>query len=178
MLWKDPGTQIIWVDPILLLSGPERGKGAELDDEAAAGVSSAMKAQVDPKYRCSTTHPRHGLAICSRRPPRGSYQLTTRTRGSSGHHQHWTVEERKNMTWSDESQFLLCLADGRVRIWHTVASSWLVSTVQADWWRWWCDGVGNVFLACIRSLDTNWATFPFPKECKLFWRQMWGPTWY
>jgi hypothetical protein len=50
-------------------------------------------------------------------------------------HQHWTIEEWKNIAWSDESRFLLRHADGRVRIWHkqheSMAPSCLVSTVLA-----------------------------------------------
>ena len=65
----------------------------------------------------------------------GSFQIKTRRRGSSGHHQHhhWTIEEWKNIVWSDES---------RVRIWckrhDSMDRSCLVSTVQG----WWCTGVG------------------------------------
>ncbi|KAK6329290.1 hypothetical protein J4Q44_G00012680 [Coregonus suidteri] len=36
-------------------------------------------------------------------------------------HQHWTIEEWRNIPWSDESQFLLRHADGRVRIWRNPA---------------------------------------------------------
>ncbi len=62
-------------------------------------------------------------------------------------HQHWTIENWKNVAWSDESQFLLRHSDGRVRIWHKEHESrdpsCLVSTVQAG------DGggVGEIFLA-------------------------------
>jgi hypothetical protein len=51
--------------------------------------------------------------------------------------QHWTIEEQKNIAWSesDESWFLLRHVDGRVRIWgkqhESMAPSCLVSTVQA-----------------------------------------------
>jgi hypothetical protein len=34
------------------------------------------------------------------------------------HHQHWTIEEWKNIAWSHESRFLLDHADGRVWIFH------------------------------------------------------------
>ncbi len=50
-------------------------------------------------------------------------------------HQNWTIEDWKNVAWSDESQFLLRHSDGRVRIWRKVHESMdpscLVSTVQA-----------------------------------------------
>ncbi len=50
-------------------------------------------------------------------------------------HQNWTIEDWKNITWSDESRFLLRHSDGRVRIWRkeheSMDPSCLVSTVQA-----------------------------------------------
>ncbi len=50
-------------------------------------------------------------------------------------HLNWTIEDWKNVAWSDESRFLLRYSDVRVRIWHKVHESmdlsWLVSTVQA-----------------------------------------------
>ncbi len=49
-------------------------------------------------------------------------------------HQNWTIEDWKNIAWS-ESRFLLRHSDGRVRIWHkkheNMDPSCLVSTVQA-----------------------------------------------
>ncbi len=50
-------------------------------------------------------------------------------------HQNWTIEDLKNVVWSDESRFLLRHSDGRVRIWceqhDSMDPSCLVSTVQA-----------------------------------------------
>ncbi len=50
-------------------------------------------------------------------------------------HQNWTIEDWKNVAWSDESLFLLRHSDGRVRVWHneheSMDPSCLVSTVQA-----------------------------------------------
>ncbi len=49
-------------------------------------------------------------------------------------HQNWTIEDWKNVVWSDESRFLLRHSDGRVRIWRKEHESMdpfcLVSTVQ------------------------------------------------
>ncbi len=49
--------------------------------------------------------------------------------------QNWTIEDWKNVAWSDESRFLLRHSDGRVRIWRkeheSMDPSCLVSTVQA-----------------------------------------------
>ncbi len=33
-------------------------------------------------------------------------------------HQNWTIEDWKNVAWSDDSRFMLRHSDGRVRIWH------------------------------------------------------------
>ncbi len=50
-------------------------------------------------------------------------------------HQNWTIEDCKNVAWSDESWFLLRHSDRRVRIWRkeheSMDPSCLVSTVQA-----------------------------------------------
>ncbi len=58
-------------------------------------------------------------------------------------HQNWTIEDWKNIAWSDESGFLLRLSDGRVRIWciehESMDPSCLVSMVRAG-----CGGCGIV----------------------------------
>ncbi len=55
-------------------------------------------------------------------------------------HQNWTIEDWKNVAWSDESRFLLRHSDDRVRIWSTehesMDPSCLVSMVQAG-----CGGI-------------------------------------
>ncbi len=58
--------------------------------------------------------------------------------------QNWTIEDWKNVAWSDESQFLLRHSDGRVTIWRkeheSMDPSCLVSMFQAGvsgvmvWW--------------------------------------------
>ncbi len=62
-------------------------------------------------------------------------------------HQNWTIEDWKNVAWSDESRFLLQHSDGRVRTWHkeheSMDPSCLVSLVQA--------GGGGVMLGGIFS---------------------------
>ncbi len=49
-------------------------------------------------------------------------------------HQNWTIEDWKNVAWSDESRFLLRHSVGRVRIWHKeherMDPSCLVSNLQ------------------------------------------------
>ncbi len=85
-------------------------------------------------------------------------------------HQNWTIEDWKNVAWSDESQFLLRHSDGRVRIWRkeheSMDPSCLVSMVLA--------GGGGVMVWGIFSwhtlgpLSTNWASFKrhrLPEYC-------------
>ncbi len=59
-------------------------------------------------------------------------------------HQNWTIEDWKNVAWSDESRFLLRHSDGRVRILH--------GSIHPSGWWWWCNGVGAIFLAHFGSL--------------------------
>ncbi len=74
----------------------------------------------------------------SRRPHRVSLlsaKNRTRRIQFTPDHQNWTIEDWKNVAWSDESWFLLQHSDDRVRIWckehESMDPSCLVSTVQA-----------------------------------------------
>ncbi len=78
------------------------------------------------------------MGSSSRRPHRVlllSAKNRTRRIQFTQDHQNWTIEDCKNVAWSDESWFLLQHSDGRVRIWRkeheSMDPSCLVSTVQA-----------------------------------------------
>ncbi len=78
------------------------------------------------------------MGSSSRRPhrvPLLSAKNKTRRIQFTQAHQNWTVQDCKNVAWSDESHFLLQHSDGRVRIWRkeheSMDPSCLVSTVQA-----------------------------------------------
>ncbi len=65
-------------------------------------------------------------------------------------HQNWTIEDCKNIVWSDESRFLLQHSDGRVRIWckehesmYHLALSQRFRLVVG------CNGVGDSFLGTL-----------------------------
>ncbi len=80
-------------------------------------------------------------------------------------HQNWTLEDWKNVAWSDESRFLLRRrSDGRVRIWQEHESmdpSCLVWTVQAS-------GGGVMVWGPFGPLSTNWPSFKrhsLPEYC-------------
>ncbi len=72
----------------------------------------------------------------------------------------WTIEDWKNVVWSDESRFLLQHSDGRFRIWRkeheSMDPSCLVSTVQAGG-----DGVmvWGIFYWHTVPFSTNWVSF-------------------
>ncbi len=78
------------------------------------------------------------MGYSSRRPHRVPF-LSAKNRKQrlqfSQAHQNWTIEDWKNVAWSDESRFLLRHSDVRVRIrckeHESMDPSCLVSTVQA-----------------------------------------------
>ncbi len=105
----------------------------------------------------------------SRRPhrePLRSDKNSTRRIQFTQTHQNWTLEDWKNVAWSDESRFLLRHSDGRVRIWRKEHESMDPSCLV---WCWgWCNGVGDIFLAHFGTLSTNWASFnhhSLPEYC-------------
>ena len=87
---------------------------------------------------CTTRRSLSRMGYCSRRPHRVqllSAKNKKKQLQRARHHQYWTIEDWKNIAWSDEYRFLLRHADGRVRIWckqhESMTPSCLVSTVQA-----------------------------------------------
>ncbi len=70
-------------------------------------------------------------------------------------HQNWTIEDWKNVAWSDESRFLLRHSDGRVRIWHKEHETMDPSCLNGSGYWWWCNGVGHIFLVHFEPLSTN-----------------------
>jgi len=72
------------------------------------------------------------------------------------------------LAWSDESRFLLRHSDGRVRI--CLKQNENMDPYHCAGWFWWCNGVGDVFLAHFRPLSANLALFKChspPEHC--FW---------
>ncbi len=122
---------------------------------------------------CTTRRTLKQMGYSSRRPHRVPL-LSAKNRKwrlqFSQAHQNWTIEDCKNVAWSDESQFLLRHSDGNVRIWckeHEKHGSILPCLQGSGWW-WWCNGVGDSFLAHFWPLSTNWASFKhhsIPKYC-------------
>ncbi len=87
---------------------------------------------------CTTRRNLTQMRYSSRRPhrvPLLSAKNGKRRQQFAQAHQNWTIEDWKDVAWSDESRFLLQHSDGRVRIWckehESMDPSCLVSTVQA-----------------------------------------------
>ncbi len=79
-------------------------------------------------------------------------------------HQNWTIEDWKNVAWSDESRFLLQHSDGGVRIWHKEHESMDTSCLGGGGGG----GVGDIFLTHFGPLSTNRALFKchsLPEYC-------------
>ncbi len=88
---------------------------------------------------CTTRRTLKQMGYSSRRPhlvPFLSAKNRKRRLQFAQAHQNWTIEDWKNVAWSDESRFLLRHSDGRVRIWRkeheSMDPSCLVSTVQVS----------------------------------------------
>ncbi len=87
---------------------------------------------------CTTRRTLKQLGYSSRRPhrvPLLSAKNRKRRLQFAQAHQNWTIEDWKNVAWSDESRFLLQHSYSRVRIWRkeheSMDPSCFVSMVQA-----------------------------------------------
>ncbi len=87
---------------------------------------------------CTTRRTLKQMGYSSRRPHRVPFPSAKNRRRRiqfTQAHWNWTIEDWKNVAWSDESLFLLRHSDGRVRIWRkeheSMDPSCLVSMVQA-----------------------------------------------
>ncbi len=85
------------------------------------------------KQMCYSSRRPHRVPLLSAKNRKRRIQFTQ-------DHQNQTIEDWKNVAWSDESRFLLRHSDGRVRIWHkeykSMDSSCLVPTVQGGVMVW------------------------------------------
>uniref|UniRef100_A0A9J8APT3 Transposase Tc1-like domain-containing protein n=1 Tax=Cyprinus carpio carpio TaxID=630221 RepID=A0A9J8APT3_CYPCA len=109
--------------------------------------SKATVTQITTRYNqgmqntiseCTTRQTLKQMGYSSRRPhrvPLLSAKSRKRRLQFVQAHQNGTIEDWKNVAWSNESRFLLRHSDGRVRIWRkeheNMDPSCLVSTVQA-----------------------------------------------
>ncbi len=109
------------------------GKKGDLSDFECGMVVCARRAGLSIS---KTRRTLKQMSYSSRRPHRVpvlSAKNRKRRLQFTQTHQNWTIEDWKNVAWSDESRFLLQHSDGSVRIWRkeheSMAPSCLVSTV-------------------------------------------------
>ncbi len=70
-------------------------------------------------------------------------------------HQNWPIEDWENVSWSDESRFLLQHSDVGSEFGVKNMKAWII-LLCLNGSGWWCNGVGDIFLAHFWSLSTNW----------------------
>ncbi len=112
------------------------------------------------------------MGSSSRRPhrvPLRSDKNSTRRIQFTPDHQNWTIEDCRNVAWSDESRFLLQHSDVGSEFGVKNMKAWIIlPCLSGSGWWWWCNGVGDIFLTHFGSISTNWASFKhhsLPEYC-------------
>ncbi len=98
--------------------------GRLVRDDRKATVTQIITRYIQGMQNTISEHTTHRtlnqMDYSSRRPHRVPL-LSAKNRKQrlqfTQNHQNWTIEDWKNVAWSDESRFLLRLSDDRVRIW-------------------------------------------------------------
>ncbi len=125
MVWKRENIQweaVVWMK---MSCWCQRRMGRLVRDDRKATVT-----QIIPRYNQhmqntisehTTRRTLKQMDSSSRRPhrvPIRSDKNSTRRIQFTQDHQNWTIEDWKNVAWSDESRLLLQHSDGSVRIWR------------------------------------------------------------
>ncbi len=109
------------------------------------------------------------MGSSSRRPHRVPLLSDKNRKQFTQDHQNWTIEDWKNVAWSDESRSLLQHSDVGSEFGVKNMKAWIIlPCLNGSGWWWWCNGVGDIFLAHFGSLSTNWASFKchsLPEYC-------------
>ncbi len=81
-------------------------------------------------------------------------------------HQNWTIEDWKNVVWSDESDDIQMVGSEfgvkNVKAWI------ILPCLNGSGWWWWCNDVGDIFLAHFGPFSTNCISFKLhslPEYC-------------
>jgi len=161
--WKYPVSAVVWTKmPCWCQRSEEIGQTVR-DDRKATVTQITTRYKQGMQNTISEYITRQTLkqmGYSSRRPhrvPLLSAMNRTQRLQFTQDHQNWTIEDWKNVVWSDEFRFLLQHSDGRVRIWRkeheSMDPSCLGSTVQA--------GGGGVMVWGIFSWHTLGLLLPF-----------------
>ncbi len=149
---------VVWTKCLVDVRGQRRMGRLVRDDRKATVTQITTRYNQGMQNTISEHTTRRTLkqmGYSSRRPlrvPLLSAKNRKRRLQSAQTHQNWTIEDWKNVAWSDDSRFLLQHSDDSVIIWRkeheSMDSSCLVSTVQAG------DGGGGVMVWGIFSWHT------------------------
>ncbi len=97
------------------------------------------------------------MGSSSRRPhrvPLRSDKNSTRRIQFTQTHQNWTIEDWKNVAWSDESVFLLLHSDVGSEFGVKNMKAWIIlPCLNGSGWLWWCNGLGDIFLAHLVPIE-------------------------
>ncbi len=111
-----------------LLMSEVRGEWADWLEMMVTQITTRYNQGMQNTISEHTTHRTlKQMGSSSRRPhlvPLLSAKNRTRRIQFTQDHQNWTIEDWKNVAWSDESRFLLRHSDGRVRIWKNM-KAWI-----------------------------------------------------
>ncbi len=176
MVWKRENIQwtaVVWTK--MPCWGQRRIDRLDRDDRKTTVTQITTRYNQDLQNTISehTTHQTlKQMGSSSRRPhrvPLRSDKNSTRRIQFTQTHQNWTIEDWKNIAWSDESRFLLQHSDVGSEFGVKNMKAWIILPCLngSDCW-WWCNGGGDIFLAHFGSFSTNWALFrrhSLPEYC-------------
>ncbi len=154
------------MDENALLMSEENGRLVRDDRKATVTqINHSLQPKVCriPSLNANTSNP-EADGYSSRRPhrvPLLSAKNRKRRLQFAQAHQNWTIEDWKNVAWSDESRFLLRYSDGRVRIWrkeHERMDPSYLCLNGSGWWWWFCNDVGDIFLGPLVPIEHRFKT--------------------
>ncbi len=127
MVWKSENIQwaaVVWTKCLIDVRGQRRMGRLVRDDKKATVTqittryNQGMQNTISKRTTCRTLKQ---MGYSSRRPHRvpllSAKNMKQETKIHTGS-PNWTIEDWKNIAWSDASRFLLRHSDGRVRIWR------------------------------------------------------------
>ncbi len=131
-----------------LVSDDRKGTITQITDQ---GMQNTLS-------ECTTHRTLMQMCSSSRRPhrvPLRSDKNSTRRIQFTQTHQNWTIEDCRNVAWSDESRFLLH-SDVGSEFGVKNMKAWIIlPCLNGSGWCWWCNGVGGIFLAHFGSIRNN-----------------------
>ncbi len=155
MVWKRENIQWAKIKKCLVdVRGQRRMDRLVRDDRKTTVTQITTRYNQDLQNTISEHTTRRTLkqmGSSSRRPhrvPLLSDKNSTRRIQFTQTQQNWTIEDWKNVAWSDESWFLLQHSDVGSESGVKNMKAWIIlPCLNGSGWCWWCNDVGDIFLA-------------------------------